>query len=162
MRWPWRKPEKRPESGRWGLSSPLLSLSKRDPWTVGDACMGTIVTGATGSGKTTGAGAALALAFLRAGFGGLVLCCKKDERRLWEGYCRRTGRLPDLVVFDASGTQRFSFLDEELQRAGAGAGLTENIVNLLSTVLEVAERNGGQGGREDEGYWRRSLRQWHR
>ncbi|MEZ6064112.1 MAG: hypothetical protein R3B90_00035 [Planctomycetaceae bacterium] len=33
------------------------------------------------------------------------------------------------------------------------------IVQLLCTILEVAERNGGRGGREDEGYWRRSVRQ---
>lgn len=32
--------------------------------------------GSIGSGKTSGSGQALALAYLRAGFGGLVLCAK--------------------------------------------------------------------------------------
>lgn len=160
MRWPWRSSPPQSVLDPWDLSTSLLSFSRRDAWTIGDACMGTLVTGATGSGKTTGAGAALATAFLKAGFGGLVLACKKtEERRNWEKYCQRVGRTEDLLIFDASGQHRFSFLDEELTRAGEGAGLTENIVNLLSTVLEVAERNNGQGGREDEGYWRRALRQ---
>lgn len=143
----------------WELSTPLLKLSPRDSWTIGDACMGTCVLGATGSGKTTGAGAALAKAFLRAGFGGLWLCCKGDERQTIEHYARQTGRTSDLVIFDASCQHRFSFLDEELNHAGRGAGLTENIVNLLSTILEVSERNTGSGGREDDGYWRKAMRQ---
>lgn len=160
MIWKWWKSTRDPKArSPWDLSTRLLALSRNDSWTIGDACMGTIITGATGAGKTTGAGAAIALAFLQAGFGGLVLACKPGERKLWEGYCQRTGRIDDLVVFDASGEHRFSFLHEELRRPGAGAGLTENIVNLLSTILEIAERNGGQGGREDEGYWRRALRQ---
>jgi hypothetical protein len=97
--------------------------------------------------------------FLGAGFGGLVLTAKKDERVLWEKYCREAGRLDDLLVFGPDRPLRYNFLDHELNRKGEGAGLTENIVNLFSTVLEVAERQGGRGGREDEGYWRRSNRQ---
>lgn len=143
----------------WPLSRVLLRWSKSDSWTIGHACQGTIVLGATGSGKTTGSGRALAMAFLRSGFGGLVLCVKPDERKQWENYCRETGREDDLVVVDGTCKHRFSFLDEEVQRQGAGAGLCENVVQLFSTVLETAERNGGHGGRDDEAYWKRALRQ---
>lgn len=147
------------QSQYWDLGSHVLQLSGRDMLTVGDVCMGTIVLGATGTGKTTGPGAALTLSFLRRGFGGLVLCVKPGERETWQRYSEKTGRSSDLVIFDSSGKERFCFLQEEMTRAGAGAGLTESVVNLLSSILEVAERNSGQGGREDEGYWRRANRQ---
>ena len=144
----------------WSLSTPLLNWSKHDPWTIGHAIEGTLVTGATGSGKTSGSGQAMLIAFLRAGFGGLILTAKSSERALIESYCRRTHRLKDLLVFGTAGSLKFNFLDYELRRKGVGAGLTENIVNLFSTVLEIAERGSGRGGgREDEGYWRRANRQ---
>src|ERR1043165_2481362 len=145
----------------WDLSAPLLDWNRADHLTLGQAVEGPLVLGATGSGKSTGSGRALALSFLSAGFGGLVLTAKPDERRVWDGYCRDTGREQDLIIFGPGGEARFNFLDHELIRKGDGAGLTENIVNLFSTVLEVAERGGGQGGggREDEGYWRRANRQ---
>src|SRR5262245_24310092 len=100
----------------WPLSSPLLRWSEQDAWTISDAVTGTLITGATGSGKTTGSGQAMARALLRQGFGGLVLTTKPDERALWKQYCHETGRDADLRVFDASGTLRFNFLDYEATR----------------------------------------------
>jgi hypothetical protein len=148
------------EHEAWSLSAPLLRWSEHDAWTIGDAVTGTLITGATGSGKTTGSGEAMAKVLLRSGFGGLVLTTKPDERGLWEGYCCGAGRESDLRVFDASGSLRFNFLDHEATRGGEGAGLTENVVNVFSTVLEVADRGSSGGhGREDEGYWRRACRQ---
>jgi hypothetical protein len=144
----------------WPLSRPLLRWSGDDVWTIGSACEGTLCLGATGSGKSTGSGRAMALAMLRAGFGGLVLTAKADERRVWESYCRETKRTGDLIVFGPNNPYRFNFLDYELNRKGDGAGLTENIVQLFSTILEVAERgSGSSGGREDENYWKRANRQ---
>ena len=37
-------------------------------------------------------------------------------------------------------------LSYELRRQGAGAGHTENLVNLFTSVLEASERKHGQGG----------------
>jgi type IV secretory pathway TraG/TraD family ATPase VirD4 len=157
--WPWKGRRLYAIAAGWALSLPLAEWSGNDVWTLGNAVEGTLVLGATGSGKSTGSGRTIARSFLRAGFGGLVLTAKKDERQLWEAYCKETGRLSDLVVFAPDGPWRYNFLDAELQHRGSGAGLTENIVNLFSTVLEIAERGQGGGGREDEGYWRRALRQ---
>jgi TraM recognition site of TraD and TraG len=148
------------EPCRWELDKPLLQWSRHDTWTIRDAVAGTGAFGGTGSGKSSGSGAYIARAMLRDGFGGLVLTAKADERALWESYCRETGRSHDLVVFGPNETLRFNFLDYELNRTGAGAGLTEDLVNLLSTVLEVSERNPTSGGgRESEGYWRTARTQ---
>lgn len=132
-------------------------MSGGDVWTVGDACEGTQIFGATGSGKTSGSGKAIAGAFLERGFGGLVLCAKPDERRLWEALAAASGRSHHLMVFGADAKWRFNFLNYELNRAGAGAGFTENIVNLFSQVAELAE-GGHRGGSNDE-YWGRTLKQ---
>jgi len=84
----------------------------------------------------------------------------KDERANWERFCRETGRLDDLVIFDASCRWRFNPIDYEATRKGRGGGLTENIVHLLMTLLDTAGRNNARGdGREDAAYWRNSCKQ---
>jgi hypothetical protein len=67
----------------WELSRPLLGWSKSDVWTIREAVEGTLILGATGSGKSSGSGAAIAKAMLAAGFGGLILTAKKDEVTQW-------------------------------------------------------------------------------
>jgi len=157
-KWMARKRPAKPD--RWDLSTPLLKLTNKDTWTIGDACQGTQVFGSTGSGKSTGTVAALCDAFLRAGFGALFLTAKPDDRRTYEAYCRHAGRERDLLTFRINEPWRYNPIDAELQRRDAGAGLTENIVALLSTLLEVCERNSGQGdGRDDSGYWKKTNRQ---
>jgi hypothetical protein len=56
------------------LDTPLLYLSENplDTWRIRDACERTQIIGATGSGKTTGSGQALARTFLRNDFGGVA------------------------------------------------------------------------------------------
>lgn len=159
MWWRFKGGEERRRPRRWPLGLPLVWLSDGDAFTLADACEGVAVLGATGSGKTSGSGCELALAYLRAGMGGLVLTAKPDEAALWQRYCQQAGRLNDLVLISPANPWRFNVLDYELHRAGRGAGLTENLVNLFTEVVQVAERQSGTGGREDEGYWRRAMRQ---
>ena len=115
------------------------------------------IFGGIGSGKTSGSGKTIAKAFLQMGFGGLVLCAKPDERETWQDYALETGRLDDLVIFDASGASTFNFLNYEMKRPGAGAGYTDNIVRLFITLLEVAERSKSGGGNDP--YWIRATKQ---
>jgi hypothetical protein len=138
--------------------TPLLRFSSSDPWTIRHAFEGCQIFGATGSGKTTGSGQAIAKAFLQAGFGGLVLTAKRDECANWQEYARDTGREESLIIFSPSNKWRFNFLNYELNRPGPGAGLTDNLVAIFANVLEVAERKEqGQGGGEGQ-FWRDALK----
>lgn len=132
------------------------SKKKHLPWTIRDACAGTQIFGGIGSGKTSGSGQTIAKSMLRAGFGGLVLTAKPDERATWERYARETGRADSLLIISPESGHGFNFLEYELKRPGGGAGLTENLVQLFTTVLEVGDRQ--QGG-SNEKYWDQALRQ---
>lgn len=137
------------------LDQPLLVFGN-DAWRIRDACEGTQIFGATGSGKTSGSGKAIAKAFLASGFGGLILTAKPDERELWQRYASETGRENHLIIFSPSESWRFNFLDYEMNRSGAGAGQTENIVNLFSAVLEIAERRESASG--SDSFWDRTVK----
>lgn len=138
------------------LERPLLYFAKNDAWTIRDACEGTQIFGATGSGKTSGSGQAIAKSFLNAGFGGLILTAKKDERATWERYCHEAGCSDALFIISPQSGYKFNFLDYELNRGGDGAGHTENIVSLFFTILEIAEQKSG--GSSDP-YWERATKQ---
>lgn len=142
----------------YDLDTVLYHFNDNEPFTIRQACEGVQIFGGIGSGKTSGSGAALAKSYLRAGFGGLVLCAKKDELETWKDYARQTGRSESLLVFDASGDWRFPFLQYEINRAGAGAGYTENLVRLFTTVQEAIEQGKGGGGGGDP-YWMRAMQQ---
>lgn len=146
----------------WDLDAALCRWGPDDAWTVRHAFEGCLIMGATGSGKSSGSGRLIALNMLKAGWGGLVLTAKRGERPVWEEYCEATGRSKDLVIF-GSGNWRFNPLSHELQRAGEGAGLTENIVRLLTTILEAGEHQNANGGQRDgEAYWRQAALQLNR
>ena len=146
LRPPKPPPEQPQVKDPFDLDNPLLRLSPVDVWTIRDACEGVQIFGAIGSGKTSGSGDAIAKAFLRQGFGGLVMCAKPEERRDWERRCAETGRSQHLIVFSPDDKWRFNFLDYELRRRGRGAGMTENLVNLFSSVKEIVEGKQGMGG----------------
>jgi type IV secretory pathway TraG/TraD family ATPase VirD4 len=158
---PWKSKRKLSEADwPWGLSTPLFSFDKHDYLTIGGAVNGILIVGATGSGKSSGSGKTIAQSFLKAGFGGLVLCAKSDEARAWEQYCREAGRSDDLIIFSPEQPWRFNFLDFELQRKGRGAGLMENLRKLLTTVADITKPDSGDGGGQQDGrYWEDSKNQ---
>ena len=141
----------------WSLDRPLLHLSRDDAWTVRDACAGTLIFGATGSGKTTGSGQSVAMAMLRAGFGGLVLTVKSEETVRWMEYMERCGWLDDLIVFSPESEYRFNFLEYERQRTTRGGGNTENLVELFVTVMSVGRKKASSGS--DGAFWEQAMRQ---
>lgn len=140
------------------LSFPLLyfDTNKHVAWTLEDAVRGTQIFGGIGSGKTSGSGKTIAQSFLKAGYGGLVLCGKKDERATWVEYAKQCGRLNDLIIFSEKNPFRFNFLDYEMTRTDRGGGETINIVKLYMTIHEMSHKTGGGQGSEDR-FWESAL-----
>lgn len=116
-----------------------------------------LITGGVGSSKTTGSGAWLARGMLP-DYGGLILCVK-DDLRMWERWADMHGRREQMIVVSATDNcpWRVNFLDWEMRRAGPGAGLVDNIVNLFMTIMEVSEGTGKQGNNDP--FWDRALKQ---
>jgi TraM recognition site of TraD and TraG len=139
----------------------LFGWSENDPdgFTIADATAGVCVFGATGSGKTSGPGRTLAHAYLKNGFGGLVLCAKPEERQQWETWARETKRSADLIVVDADGYARFNFLEWAANQGGQGAGYTINIVSLLDEIAGAVDEGAGEGeGGGDSAFFRAAHR----
>jgi len=143
----------------WPLDQRLFSWSKRDHWTIRDSTNGTFVTGISGSGKTSGPAEAIAMAHLRNGFGGIFHAVKADDTALALEWARRAGRMDDVILFGAKHPARFNFLDYELSRPGEGAGLTDNIVDLLLNVSEIRDRKSGGGGGENAEFFAAAKKQ---
>lgn len=123
---------------------------------LSDAQTGVCVFGATGSGKTSGPAKHLAYSYLANGFGGLVLCAKKEERRQWEKWAADTGRSDDLVIIDKSAKWRFNFLNWEADRPEEGGGLTINIVALLDEIAGAISGSAGKSSGDNK-FWNDAL-----
>jgi NAD(P)-dependent dehydrogenase (short-subunit alcohol dehydrogenase family) len=138
------------------LDTPLLNLNGKDKFTVRDSFNGLHAFGAIGSGKTSGVGKAIAGAFLRAGYGGLVCVAKPEETELWKNYCKEHGREADMIIFDTS--RHFNFLSYEFARKGADAA--NSATDTLMKVLKAADLAAGQGqGKEGEAFWIKTTRE---
>lgn len=144
----------------------LLKLTENpnDVWTVDDAVKGTSIMGGTGSGKTSASGRTIAKKFLSEGWGGLVLCAKTDEAKLWKQYCKDTGREDDLIIFgngaryENAQTIVFNPIDYEMKRAGEGAGETQNITNIFMNIYRMGNRIASEGDTKEERYWDTALK----
>src|SRR6218665_189909 len=131
---------------KFDLNKPLIQLRVEEEkyryWTIRNAVEGTQIFGGIGSGKSSGAGQFIALKYLAAGFGGLVLTVKPDEVEVWKDYCQRANRSDDLIIVDPSHNNYFNFLEYE----SGGKNITENVVQVLKTVIRAGEdKAGGKG-----------------
>ncbi|RDB07843.1 type IV secretory system conjugative DNA transfer family protein [Runella aurantiaca] len=138
------------------LDQPLIELvssQERGVWSIRHALEGVQIFGGIGSGKTSGSGRMLALKYLTNGFGGLVLTVKPDEKELWQHYCRLAGRENDLLILEPGGSHRFNFLQFEAKQSSSS--LTENLVDVLKTVIRAGEEKSG--GKSDDAFWETAL-----
>lgn len=148
-----------PARRRFPLDERLLQLSPDDYWTLRDACEGTQVFGAPGSGKSSGRGATIARAMLRAGFGGIVLASKKEEAEIWQRYCLNSGRANSLLRVSLDSGHYFDFLRYECNRPGTNAGSAETLVPLLLTIVKAADQDEAGSGNGSDPYWHRALKE---
>lgn len=130
------------------------SPSGNTPFTIKHSCEGIFCAGASGSGKTSASSLIFAKHFLRCGYGGVVLSAK-SERPLWEKLCKEAGVLDKLIVVSPGGEHSFNFLNYELKNNDGTITYTENIYQLLLTVLRAGQEKSGKGG--DDPFWSESL-----
>lgn len=139
------------------LDTPLLQLSPKDYLNLRQAVQGVHVFGGIGSGKTSGAGRALAGAYLRAGMGGIILTAKPEEVELWVGYCKENGREDSMILFDEK--QGCNFIAYEFARKG-GAEAASSVTDTLMKILEAADMAAGQkAGKAGDEFWTKTARQ---
>ena len=142
------------------LDQVLLKIPRTStPITWADIVEGIMITGSTGSGKSSGPGKTLALAMLRSGFGGCVLCAKASERKQWEDYAKVARRQNDVVIFNKNSPFQFNFLEYELKRSGDGAGDIFNANNALMNINQLARQyQSGDSSNSEERFWDTTLR----
>ena len=145
------------------IDTPLLTFNDAgDLWSIRDSCAGLLVLGGPGSGKTACVAALVRLKMLLQGFGFMVLTVKKDEARKWIETADRAGRRDDIIHVTRDGTQCFDPLTHEMRRGGPGAGDTNNIVSILSTLANVGKPHVTSGGDESARFFRDSSEQAQR
>lgn len=119
------------------LGTPLTRFGPYE-FSLADAFEGVLITGTTGSGKSSTSGAALARAFLNAGMGGLVLTAKADETANWRRYAAETGRSDDLIIFSADSGHAFDAIRFEWHACGKNV---ESLVDVFSTILAIGKKH---------------------
>jgi hypothetical protein len=142
----------------WNLDFPLFQWSPWDSFTLRHAVESVAIFGELGAAKTTGSAAWLILKYLSIGMGGLVCCVKPGDRELVEAYARITGRAESLIVVSPVSGWRCNLIRYALKRPGVTGSRVEQLVSLLVTIVEAAERAERSGG-QDQKFWQRSLRQ---
>lgn len=144
---------------KYDLDQKILKvICENGDWnfTIRQAVEGVQIFGGIGSGKTSGSGRTLALSYLDKGFGGLVLTVKPDEKDQWIEYCKMTGRSDDLVIIGPNHKNRFNFLEYESAQSETGKTYTENIAQVLKTVIQAAQAKDMMRG-SDDGFWEQAL-----
>ena len=117
-------------------------------------CEGVHVFGGTGSGKTSGPLQKIrdkaAKEIHEGKLGALVLCAKSDEAQEWLHDTYKEKITPRYM-----SRESFNFLEWEASRGGGGH--TENIIDIIMTVVEVMNRKTSSGGSDE--YWVNAMKQ---
>jgi len=135
----------------------LMALSADVNITTRQAFEGVQIFGGMGSGKTSGSGRTLAHSLLYSGFGGLVLCAKPDEADTWRRYAAETGREDSFLFVDGKNSERFNFLDYELNAYKHEGSQVNNAVEVFINIAHVVNDEVGTGGGENK-FWDNALR----
>ena len=141
-------------SDPWPEQTELIRWNGTQPWTIADSFEGVQVFGDTGSGKSSASAVVLASAMLRAGYGGLVLTVKPEDRETWFDWARRNGREDDLVLFGPGYGTNFNFLAyqaEHGERQGLGV---RPAVDLLYELVKLA----GTATQANDSFWQQAAR----
>ena len=144
------------------LDQPLVMLSEHegDAFTVRDSYAGTLATGQIGAGKSTGSLRTLAKSMMQFGYGGLVLTSTPDEKETWLEWGKETGREKDIRIIEpySDAPHQFNFLNEEANAAGDGRFLAENLVVLMTQIIDIVEGSKNQGGNSNADFFEKGMK----
>jgi hypothetical protein len=147
---------------QWSSDEPLVRWGRGGPdWTIGLSFEGTMHTGASGSGKTSGGMRAQTVAAAVAGYGILCLTTKgtpPSDVDLFVQIAKESGREHSLVFVGPGHQLGFNILRAEMSAAGSRGtrgDLSANVAALVSAALElVSPRRSGHGA---ETIWKQSV-----
>jgi|GEM_PF-2238487 len=138
----WKKPDL--------LDRPILKLNDSDALSIRDLAAGTLITGMTGGGKTSGPAATILRGFLRAGMGGVLTTAKPDDVEMIRKLCAEEGRLDSLIVWDGRNGG-FNFLAWILAQLGDDA--VEVAIEFLNRVFELKQASSAVPGGSGDQFW---------
>lgn len=107
-----------------------------------------LITGQSGSGKSSGPLEQIIRFLMRRGWGLLILTVKPDEADKMLALAREEGREADFIRFSPSSGLAYDFLAYELSQPG---GSPQSAARLLALAVEINSRQSGKGG--DESFW---------
>ncbi len=136
------------------LGRPVCDFSGKghaaDLWRLRDAFEHLAILGSTGTGKTSGPGAAIASALLNpAGLAegervGMVVPFYKDDRKEWEKWAWQQGREQDLIRIGAEHANVFNILE---------AYAEDEPLNAVNALMNISELSASGQGRKSEPFW---------
>ena len=132
------------------LDSPILQMNAVDRLTVRDFASGTLVTGMTGGGKSSGPANSILRGFLRAKMGGLITTVKPDDVDTIRRICKEEGRLDSLRIWDGTNGW-FNFLAWILAQQGKNG--VENAIEFLNRIIELKQASAAIPGGSGEQFW---------
>ncbi len=137
----WFRKKPRPYA-RPGKQAKILRLSAIDFLTLQDAYSGILITGATGSGKTTSSSSHLACGLARQpNISFFVMCVKPDEGKRMETLFRHAGVEQPIFRITPGSPFGFDPIAFEMERSGSAPAAAR----MLSAVVDIQQRGKGQG-----------------
>ena len=141
-------------AGRYPHDGMLLDW--KDPgggFTTGDATAGILCLGGTGSGKSSGPGAALQEALLSStatlpgGMGGIALFAKCGEADGWVNLCRKHGRGSDVIRITTGSRYSFNFLSwiSSWGEDGRGPIVPVDFLEQMAAAIDPKSAGAGDG-----------------
>ncbi len=132
------------------LDQPILQVNAIDHLTVRDFVAGTLVTGMTGGGKTSGPLHTILRGFVRAKMGGVITTVKPEDVATIRRIFKEEGRPGSLLVWDGTNGG-FNVLAWILAREGRNG--VENAIEFLMRIIEIKQATAAVPGSGSEQFW---------
>ena len=125
------------------------------PWTFRDLFNHLIVTGVTGSGKTSGPLDTVIHSLLHSGAGGLVCTVKARETQHWIEMAERMGHRDRLIILRPNDSEwGFNYLEYMMNQAFSDV---ETLIEAFETLGQAANVGGSSNDAHKDAYWQQAA-----